>query len=184
MSDARDSRNVYPSLKAEIVDGRTIMLTLPTEEVIQYLEIPRELHGREIPTYVAEWIAEADEIAVIIQELLAAPTRSLCRLFPVNPNRSPKQSMVVTPTSPIIRPPYGQPGGTTDPPGVTAFDANVAALAMIDGLPEGLQLPVRLLEIIEMGRRLDAWIEKGRRVRDWLDDQGLGDLRWLPEMQA
>lgn len=178
MADSRDSRNVYPSLKAEIVDGQTIKLTLPSEEVIQYLEIPSELHGREIPTYVAEWIAEADEIAVIIQELLAAPTRSLCRLFPVNPTRLPKGSHIVTPTSPIIRDPYGSPGD------VRPYDANVAATAMIEGLPEGLQLPVRLLEIIEMSRRLDAWIEKGRRVRDWLDEQGLGDLRWLPEMQA
>lgn len=163
------TQDVFPSVKIAVLDGQTLQVTLPVAEQTVYPRVPPALHGREVPGFLLEWVVEADEIGVIIQELLQAPTRSLCRIMRIY---SPTGR--IGPTE-VTRPVVRGPGG----PGVQV--RGFGAEDQIAGLPEGIRLPGQLLTIVEMARRLDAWIEKGRRVREWLDAEGLGDLSWLPQ---
>ena len=168
--------DVFPTVRVEAVDATTMTIRMPTENMVAYPRIPEELHGKEIPAFVAEWIAESDEIGVCIQELLQAPTQSLCRLMPVVAANnlyqtwSGKQIRATEPYSGGF-----QRSGWDD---VRGFKGESD---IIDGLPEGVVLPRRLEETIELAQRVAIWLEKGRRVREWLDAEGYGDLRWLPE---
>ncbi len=151
-------------------------MTLPDDAGTMYPRIPAELVGKQIPGFVAEWIIESDEMGVIIQELLNAPTRSLCRCMAlptsaVGLDRVKVQVSGILGTS-LINNLSPMPLGD-----VRGFEAAPQAIV---GLPEGIELPARLVEIVEMSKRLDGWIQKGRRVREWAEDSGYADLSWLP----
>lgn len=172
-----------PSIGVQ-ADADTITIKLPSAQDTSIPRIPEELRGEDVPSFVAEWILESDEIGVLVQELLQAPTKSLCRIFrvPVAPSSelglptmgdfqfgSPKV------TRPVYQPKVSFPGDMFD---VRGFDAS--GDGAITSLPEGVQLPARLLEITEMAARVKTWIEKGERVRIWAEERGYGDASWLP----
>lgn len=168
------AEDAFPTVKVSATGERTLQVELPPSDGTQVPSIPDELRGQEIPAFVLEWLTEADEMGLIIQELLQAPTKSLCRIF-----RTPTYdagSQFGTPTS-FPQDTFSQPSMG---PEVSGFSATEAPPQTVAGLPEGVQLPVRLLEIVSMAKRLEAWIEKGRRVRAWAEEQGYGDAPWLP----
>ncbi len=169
-----------PGIGITVNDGTVELSFPPSDQAIVPL-IPEELRDRDIPAFVIEWILESDEIATIVQELLQAPTRSLCRQYvvPFGPSSSstnlksgqldPKfqfQSWQ-SPTPPVLR---------RDQFGVTGFDAG----GTIVGLPVGIRLPAQLLDIIVMARKVDAWLTKGQRVLEWANDEGVPEASWMP----
>lgn len=169
-------------------DTNSITITLPDPGDTSIPRIPEKLRDEDIPSFVAEWILESDEIGVLIQELLQAPTKSLCRIYRV-PTGGGAQEVGLPEDfggfrfgAPKVNRPVFQPrlaaagGGFGD---VMGFDAD--APTVIDTLPEGVQLPARLAEITDMAARVAAWIEKGQRVRIWAEERGFGDASWLPE---
>jgi hypothetical protein len=163
------SEQSFPTMKITATGERSLQVELPPVEGTQVPAIPAELRGEDVPSFVLEWIAEADEMGLIIQELLQAPTKSLCRIF-----RSPTyaEQQYDAPNPQFQMP---QMGGE-----VMGFSATEAPPETIGGLPEGVYLPARLEEIISMAKRLESWIEKGRRVRAWAEEHGHGDAPWLP----
>lgn len=168
------AEDAFPTVKVSSTGERTLQVELPPSDGTQVPSIPDELRGQEIPAFVLEWLTEADEMGLIIQELLQAPTQSLCRIYRVPTYETGSQ--FGTPTS-FPQETFSQPSMG---PEVSGFSATEAPPQTVPGLPEGVQLPVRLLEIISMTKRLEAWIEKGRRVRAWAEEQGYGDAPWLP----
>ena len=178
------AEDVFPSIDID-ADSDTITVKLPSGDQTQLPTIPEPLRGEDVPSYVLEWIIEADEMGLIIQELLQAPTKSLCRIYRVPTDASTdyeygtptvQRSFLGTPS--LI---YSFDSGFE----VTGFDAGTAtAPDTLQGLPAGIELPARLAEIVEMAKRLEAWIEKGRRVRDWAEQHGHGGESWLPATSA
>lgn len=160
----------FPTMKITATGERQLQVDLPPAEGTQVPAIPEELRGEDVPSFVLEWITEADEMGLIIQELLQAPTKSLCRIF-----RQPtyQQQYSYPDMSQQFQMP--QMGGE-----VMGFSATEAPPETIQGLPEGVYLPARLEEIIAMAKRLESWIAKGRRVRAWAEEHGHGDAPWLP----
>lgn len=165
-------------------DADSITIKLPAAEDTSIPRIPAELLDEDIPSFVAEWILEADEVGVLIQELLQAPTKSLCRIFRVPttastpyelPSMGDFQFGSPQVTRPVYQPKVSFPDSTFS---VSGFDAG--GDGVIASLPEGVQLPARLLEITEMAARVKTWIEKGERVRIWAEERGYGDASWLP----
>lgn len=169
------TEDLFPTVRIAAVGENRFEVTLPAGEGTQVPTLPEELRGEEIPSFVLEWIAESDEIGLIIQELLQAPTRSLCRIF-----RVPTQDHAQLSTPMFNLAPTAFPTGLQTSPEVSGFDQPDAAPDTIPGLPEGVQLPARLLELVAMTKRLEAWIEKGWRVRAWAEEHGYGDAPWLP----
>lgn len=170
------TEELFPTVKIAAVGENRFEVTLPGGEGTQVPTLPEELRGEEIPSFVLEWIAESDEIGLIIQELLQAPTRSLCRIFRI-PTDDPQRPFS-DPTFNFT--PMSFPTDFTTSPEVSGFDQPDTAPETIPGLPEGVQLPTRLLEIVAMAKRLEAWVEKGWRVRAWAEEHGHGDAPWLP----
>ena len=174
------SENVFPSVRILAKDAHTIEVKLPDEESVTFPTIPKELHGQEIPGFVLDWIIDTDEVALMVQELLQAPTRSLCRIYPV-PIGPPGST---DPNRPNVKRPFFRPQINRPPasrPKVQPFRADEGGLEQIAGLPEGIKLPASLLDTVEMAKRVDAWLEQGRRVREWLEDQGIESVSWLPD---
>ncbi|MFA7477692.1 MAG: hypothetical protein WC184_07320 [Acidimicrobiia bacterium] len=174
----------FPSLGINATSD-TITIKLPTQADTSLPRIPAELLDREVPSLVVEWIIESDEVGVLIQELLQAPTASLCRIFHVPTNASrdnlldPKLSNLggFAFGSPAIQAPAFRAPSPATRPEVSGFSGGPE---IIEALPAGVQLPNRLLELCEIAARVQTWIEKGYRVRDWAEDEGFGDANWLP----
>lgn len=128
-------------------------------------QVPTPLADEGLPAFVVEWLLETNEIGLMLQELL--PTR-----FP--------------PTTPAIRPervrdflgPLRSTAGVADG-GVAASADDRSPDDPIPGLPAGVELPMAVLEVAEMGQRIGAWIDKGLRVRRWAEANGHGDAPWL-----
>lgn len=165
------SDDAFPTMKITATGERRLQVDLPPAEGTQVPAIPEELRGEDIPSFVLEWIAEADEMGLIIQELLQAPTKSLCRIYRV-PTSAQQYGYPDMSQQQFQMP---QMGGE-----VMGFSATEAPPETVQGLPEGVYLPVRLQEIIAMAKRLENWIDKGRRVRVWAEEHGHGDAPWLP----
>ncbi|MFU8840911.1 MAG: hypothetical protein ACNA8R_09310 [Nitriliruptoraceae bacterium] len=171
------SDDTFPTVRITATDRHRFEVELPGGDGTQVPSLPEELRGEDIPSFVLEWIAESDEIGLIIQELLQAPTKSLCRIFRV-PTYDAK-TQLSTPTFSVS--PITFPSDMWRSVGdVSGFGMDEAPPDTVPGLPEGVQLPIRLLELIAMTKRLDAWIEKGWRVRAWAEEHGHGDAPWLP----
>lgn len=143
---------------------RDLRITLPPDGNT-LPRVPIELADRELPAFVAEWLVETHEIGLMLQALL--------------PGRFP-------PTTPAIRPERVRDFlgpvrsavglvGASDEPSVAAADPD----APIPGLPAGVELPMAVLEVAEMGQRIGAWLDKGLRVRRWAEATGHGDAPWL-----
>ena len=179
------AQDQFPSISVSS-DADSITVKLPSAADTSIPRIPEELRGEDIPSYVVEWIVESDEIGVLIQELLQAPTKSLCRIFriptdataPSTDLSSPKISGYTFGTPEVTRPVYQPRLASIGSFDVGGFDAGGSDTVPM--LPEGVQLPARLLEITEMAARVAAWIEKGQRVRTWAEERGYGDASWLP----
>lgn len=158
------------------VDGNTITITLPDGDQTIVPTIPEELRDHEIPSFVVEWIMESDEIATIIQELLQAPTRSLCREMSLGNNPNFKMEPALrppdfkSPTPQILR--LGQFE-------VKGFETSESP-STVQGLPTGIKVPHQILEIVAMARKVDAWMWKGMRVTEWAAENGAADASWLP----
>lgn len=126
--------------------------------------VPNELGDEPLPAFVVEWLLETDEIGLILQTLL--------------PDRFP-------PTTPPIRPRHAEtflgPMRPLTPPAgpVSAADDVVDPDAPIPGLPTGVELPMAVQQVAEMGQRLAAWLAKGARVQHWARSRGHGDAPWL-----
>lgn len=164
-------------------DADSITIKLPAAEDTSIPRIPAELLDEDIPSFVAEWILEADEVGVLIQELLQAPTKSLCRIFRVPTTAStlhelPSMGDFQFGSPKVTRPVYQPRSFPSDIFDTGGFDAG--GDGVIASLPEGVQLPARLLEMTEMAARVKTWIEKGERVRIWAEERGYGDASWLP----
>lgn len=173
----------FPSLGIDVSDD-TITIKLPAQIDTSLPRIPPELRDRDIPSFVVEWLIESDEVGVLIQELLQAPTASLCRIFEV-PTSAPKNDLIDPSIASLGSFGFGTPRITAPAfrrpiapmrPEVAGF----SSVEVIEALPEGVQLPSRLLELCEIASRVQAWLEKGYRVRDWAEDEGFGDANWLP----
>lgn len=167
-------------LSVQVGDDR-ITVTLPDADQSVIPTIPEELR-EDVPPFVVEWVLEADEIATVVQELLQAPTRSLCRAM-ASPNANIRGEFDPLTGQPALRfrsptPPVLQRGGGFDVAGFAAADGTVP------GLPEGIRLPEQLLDTIAMCRKLDGWISKGQRVTEWAMEQGKADLTWMPAATA
>ena len=74
---------LFPGVSIVAKDARTLEVQLPEESGVMFPSIPEKLHGQEIPSFVLEWLVESDEIGMMVQEVLQAPTRSLCRIMPI-----------------------------------------------------------------------------------------------------
>lgn len=160
--------------------GNTIQITLPPSDQSVIPTIPEELRDREIPPFVVEWLLESEEIATVVQELLQAPTKSLCRMWALptvggSAVRDPLQSdsplgplQGLSPTPRVIR------ANRFD---VSGFGAEPAT---IRSLPEGIKLPREVLHILIMARKVDAWLTKGQRVLEWSAEEGVPDASWMP----
>jgi hypothetical protein len=154
----------------------SITVTLAQGDQTVVPTIPEELRDHEIPSFVVEWIMESDEIATIIQELLQAPTRSLCRAMVApkpgavsTPSFDPVGDKFRSPTPPVLR---------RDQFGVQGFAASEPS--HVQGLPEGIKVPTEVMDIIAMARKVDSWIWKGMRVNEWALENGAADASWLP----
>lgn len=173
------SDDLFPTVRITATDQNRFEVELPGGDDTQVPSLPEELRGEDIPSFVLEWISESDEIGLIVQELLQAPTKSLCRIYRVPTNALEPHTQFSMPTFSIS--PITHPGDMWSAGGdVSGFGMEEAPPETIPGLPEGIQLPTRLLELIGMTKRLDAWIEKGWRVRAWAEEHGHGDAPWLP----
>lgn len=174
--------DTFPTVRITATGGHRFEVELPGGDSTQVPSLPEELQGEEIPSFVVEWLAEADEIGLIIQELLQAPTKSLCRIY-----RVPTGAMGPDEFSTSFQTPTFSISPITFPSDMWSVGGDVSGFGMdpeppetVPGLPEGVQLPTRLLELIGMTKRVDAWIEKGWRVRAWAEEHGHGDAPWLP----
>lgn len=134
--------------------------------------VPDDLADRDLPAFVVEWLLETHEIGLMLQQLL--------------PQRFP-------PTTPPIRPERVRDflGPVTTAAGLDGADGGRAETTQppdpeepIPGLPAGVELPMAVLEVAEMGHRLRAWIDKGQRVRAWAEANGHGDAPWIvPDLE-
>lgn len=156
----------FSAPRAHHLDDRRLLVelppggnTLPT--------VPAELAAGPLPSFVVEWLLETNEIGLILQTLL--------------PGRFP-------PTTPPIRPGHVEeflgptrPLTTTAEPtaGAAERDQGDPPAAIVPGLPVGMELPVEVQHVAEMGQRLGAWLAKGARVRQWAESEGHGDAAWL-----
>lgn len=130
-------------------------------------QVPDDLADRGLPPFVVEWLLEAHEIGLMLQQLL--PQRFPPTTPPIRPQRVRDFLGPVTTAAGL----GGAGGGraeTTQPP-----DPEES----IPGLPAGVELPMAVLEVAEMGQRLRAWIDKGQRVRAWAEANGHGDAPWI-----
>jgi hypothetical protein len=164
---------------AVAIDGNTVTVTLPEGDQTVVPTIPEELRDHEIPAFVIEWIMESDEIATLVQGLVQAPTRSLCRAMV-----APK------PTTDALKPPSFDILGkgafrSPTPPllnksadSVKGFEAGEPPF--VQGLPEGVKIPIEVMDVIAMARKVDAWMWKGMRVTEWAMENGAADASWLP----
>lgn len=166
-----------PRPSIEIGEG-SITIRLPEGDQTVIPTIPEELRDHEVPSFVVEWIMEADEVATIIQELLQAPTRSLCR------------AMVAPKPGAVQNPDFQRLGGdqqwrSPTPPVLRQGQFEVMGFAdsdrgHVEGLPAGIKIPQEVMDIIAMARKVDAWIWKGMRVNEWALENGAADASWLP----
>lgn len=157
-----------------------IEITLPPADQSIVPTIPAELRDRDIPAFVVEWLLESEEIATIVQELLQAPTKSLCRAHyipEINLRRTPGANPLagrdqpfasISPTPKVLSTGMFEVAGFQGEP------------AVVPSLPEGVQLPYQVLQIVVMARKVDAWLTKGQRVLEWSAEQGVPDASWLP----
>lgn len=141
---------------------REIVLTLPPGGNTLPV-VPDALADEQLPAFVVEWILETDEIGLMLQQLL--------------PERFPA-------TTPAIRPSRVRDflGPVTTAAGLDGSDDGWRAPdpdAPIEGMPAGVELPMAVLEVAEMGQRIRAWIDKANRVRRWAEAHGHGDARWI-----
>ena len=177
------AEDVFPSVRVLARDARTIEVHIPEEAGTMYPTIPECLHGKEIPTFVLEWLLESDEVGMIIQELLQAPTQSLCRIMPLTAPQWGGGYKWGFQTY-IRRPSYYS---SSLVPTIRSFSEEGAGASesdapeLIQGLPVGIDLPADLLDHVEAANRVNAWVDKGRRVREWLEEEGIGEESWLPE---
>ncbi len=180
------TEDVFPSVRILAKDAHTIEVRLPEADITAFPTIPEKLHGQELPSFVLDWLVDTDEVGMMIQELLQAPTRSLCRIWRVHMT---PDSAYTQPTKsytkynrPYFRKQFNRPARRL--PDIRAFKDEAEESAEILGQPEGVELPSGLLDTIEMAKRVDVWLEKGRRVREWLEDQGLEEESWLPKNES
>lgn len=169
----------FSSPRVVFEGDREIRISLPPSGNTLPL-VPDELAGQDVPAFVVEWILETDEIGLMLQELL--------------PERFP-------PTTPPVRPadvrdflgPSTRAVAQRDG-GDGASDARSGPRPpwrlrsaepdeLIPGLPAGVELPMAVLDLVEMGERIGAWLDKGHRVRRWAEAHGHGDAPWiLPDL--
>ena len=183
------AEEVFPSVRILARDARTVEVHLPDDGGTMYPTIPESLHGKELPAFVLEWLVESDEVGMIIQEILQAPTQSLCRIMPLTaPQRGGYKSGYRRYGYNRYMRRGGGFGGSRLPPfrglsdeGAENLEADADAPDLIEGLPVGIDLPADLLDHVEAANRVNAWVEKGYRVREWLEEEGIGEQTWLPE---
>lgn len=139
-NDTYEIRTTFSeSTKAEIEFSKDKILPL----------LPEKLVGKDIPPFVVSWLIETDVIGWIIQDFLAAPTRSFCRIY------------------------------CKDETAITDSTGDSTSSEPIEGLPKGIKLPENLLVLIENAKKLECWLNSARKVAEWAEDQGAGDEPWL-----
>lgn len=169
----------FSSPRVRVDSAREIRISLPPSGNTLPL-IPDELAGADVPAFVVEWILETDEIGLMLQELLPErfpPTTPPVRPRDVRDFLGPSARTVAQRDRPrgasgsgeSARPPGRLRSGEPDEP--------------IAGLPAGVDLPMAVLDLVEMGERIGAWLDKGHRVRRWAEACGHGDAPWiLPDL--
>ena len=177
------------NLNITALNHNTIEVSLPEGLGNAFPSIPSELHGRNIPLFVLNWLLETDEIGFMIQETLQAPTRSMCRIYTLpekqtEPNKIPIDKKGLNPKSrakdkfksplkPILKSPAK---------GIKKGDLKGHSQKLeLEGLPKGIRLPKALETNPDVPQRVKQWIEQGKEVQQWLISEGLEDITWLPE---
>lgn len=171
----------FSSPRVDVEGARQIRISLPPSGNTLPL-IPDELAGEDVPAFVVEWILESDEIGLMLQELLPErfpPTTPPVRPDDVRDFLGPSARAVAQgrregaasagSAREVRRPPGRLRSSEPDEP--------------IPGLPAGVELPMAVLDLVEMGERIGAWLDKGHRVRRWAEAHGHGDAAWiLPDL--
>lgn len=171
----------FSSPRVSLEGDRDIRISLPPSGNTLPL-VPVELAGQDVPAFVVEWILETDEIGLMLQELLPErfpPTTPPVRPDDVRDFLGPSARAVAQVRSEstasadsareVHRPPGRLRSSEPDEP--------------IPGLPAGVELPMAVLDLVEMGERIGAWLDKGHRVRRWAEAHGHGDAAWiLPDL--
>ena len=93
--------------------------------------LPEPLHSRSVPAFVLEWLLETDEVVLMMQDLLPD-------LFP--------------PVTPAVRPGSVREflGPTISLLGIDEDAEPVSEHGFVNGLPTGVLIPQRVLEVVEM----------------------------------
>jgi len=179
------------NLDITALNHNTIEVSLPEGLGNAFPSIPSELHGRKIPLFVLNWLLETDEVGFMIQETLQAPTRSMCRVYPItlppqemNPNkRNPKDKISNPGRKDKLTPKIGfKPILKSPSKGIRKGGLKGHSQKLeLEGLPKGIRLPRALQDNPDVPERVKQWIEQGKEVQQWLISEGLEDTTWLPE---
>ncbi len=145
----------WPQITA--VGARHLDVNLPPEGNTLPL-IPAPLRDEPVPAVVAEWILQTDEIGLLLQDLL--------------PDRFP-------PTTPAVRPADRGWAPPTELLGWSADELPTDPDAPLPGLPAGVEVPVRVAELVVAAERIGQWLRAARQVRRWADERGHGDAPWI-----
>lgn len=178
----------FSSPRVTVEGEREIRISLPPSGNTLPL-VPHELAGEDVPAFVVEWILETDEIGLMLQELLPErfpPTTPPVRPDDVRDFLGPSARAVAQRRGDGGDGDHGAGGagdGTGEgrrPPGRLR---SAEPDEPIPGLPAGVELPMAVLDLVEMGERIGAWLDKGHRVRRWAEAHGHGDAAWiLPDL--
>lgn len=136
---------------------RSLAVTLPPEGNTLPL-VPDALRKQPVPAFVAEWILQTDEVGLLLQDIL--------------PDHFP-------PTTPSVRPADGRWAPDTDLLGWSADELPADPDAVLPGLPAGVDVPVRVAEVVVAAERIGQWLRGARRVRAWAEAHGCGDEAWI-----
>ena len=141
-----------------VTSDRRVEIDLPPDGNTLPL-VPEALRDRGVPAHVLGWVLDADEVGLLLQDLA--------------PDLFPPVTPAVRPES--VRSSMGSLGSVLGDP---SLDEG-APSDLVPGLPEGLHVPIRIVEMIAAADRVRQWLLEAKRVRAWAEEQGHGEEPWI-----
>lgn len=137
---------------------RRIEVDLPPEGNTLPL-VPGPLRDHPVPAHVVAWLLDADEVGLLLQELA--------------PDHFPPVTPAVRPAS--VRSALGSLAAVLGDPALDDLGPD----DLVPGLPQGLQIPTRVVELLAAADRIRTWLVEARRVRAWAERHGHADATWM-----
>jgi hypothetical protein len=141
-----------------VTSDRRVEIDLPPDGNTLPL-VPEALRDGEVPAHVLGWVLDADEVGLLLQDLA--------------PDLFPPVTPAVRPES--VRSSMGSLGSVLGDPSLD----EAAPTELVPGLPEGLHVPIRIVEMIAAADRVRQWLLEAKRVRTWAEEQGHGEEPWI-----